>query len=282
MADPKVETAENEDEQELKAELEADGEILDDAGKPLPWNHPKRVRQIYKDAKAGKQAVRALTDIGLKPSDTAKLKADLQRLEQYDTAYADWAEQQEKGKTTPDEDAEAAEARKVAEKVRKQLKALGVKFEDPDDPEKETAKEAEAHRVNITRQSFAKINEALEDAGFDLDKMEPADRKDLIAEIDFKVGQKLMRNEEARQTVLSGSLRPIEKFIKEVLESMGPKPKKQPTGTGITKLPPRGSSSTGSSSFKKVETKEPQNVREATAQMVADLAERRKAAARGD
>lgn len=286
MADEKVEegkVAGTEDEQALKAELEADGELLDDAGKPLPWNHPKRIRQIYKQAKEGRQATRAFQELGLKPSDTTRVKADLQRLEQFDAAYAEYQEQQDRGLTEPDEDAEAAKARQGAEKIRKQLRALGVKFDDPEDPRKEAAKAHDSLVADITRQSNVKINEALEEAGYDLDGMDADDRKDLVAEIDFKVGQKLTRNEEAKQAVLGGSMRPIVKFIQEVLESLGgKKPKLQPKGTGISKLPPRAGSTTGSASHRKVDTPAPKNVREATAQMVADLKARRQAAARGE
>ena len=285
MADPKVEKVESEqtDEEALQAELEEDGELHDDEGKPLPWNHPKRVRQIYKDAKQGRQAVATLKELGLKPSDTAKLKGIFEEWRQFRTEYDDWEARQAAGDTTKTEDKSMSEEEERWARIEKMLRAKGVKFNDPEDDKKEQRKAEETHLLGMTRQAHALINDSLDEAGL-FEGLDDDDKKDLFEEFDFKVGQRLMRNPEARAKFTGGSLRPIREFVNELLEKRGvvkPKADANPRGTGIRTLPPRGSSSPGSAAIvkKPVQQKEPQTIKEAAEQMVLDMRERRKAAA---
>ena len=279
MADEKVETVQDDDES-LKAELEEDGILAEDEdGKPLPWNHPKVVRRIYKDAKQGRQAVATLKELGLKPSDTTTLKGIVEEWKQFRAEYDEWEKRSEKGDTTKSEDKEADEEKAKWDKIEKMLRARGVKFKDPDDDKQEQAKEAEAHRLNMTRQAHASILDQLEESGAFKDLDDDA-KQDLFEEFDFKVGQRLTRNPEARATFMRGSLKPIEKIVTELLELRGFSGNElHPRGTGIKNLPPRGSSSPGSAINRTapVNVKEPQTVKEATEQMVADLRAKRTA-----
>ncbi|OGO38837.1 MAG: hypothetical protein A2W35_17540 [Chloroflexi bacterium RBG_16_57_11] len=284
MADKIVEDQEGQtDEEALKAELEEDGELHDDEGKPLPWNHPKRVRKIYKDAKDGRKAVATLKELGFKPSDAAKLKGVIEEWRQFRTEYDEWETRQAAGDTTKAEDKSMSEEEQRWARIEQMLRAKGVKFNDPEDDKKEQRKESEANALNMTRQAHAAIMDSLEEGGL-FEGLDEEDQKDLFEEFDFKIGQKLMRNPEARAKFLSGSLRPIREFINELLEKRGvtkAKPDERPRGTGITKLPPRGSSSPGSAVTvkKPAQQKEPQTVKEATEQMVAEMRQRRKDAA---
>ena len=289
MADAKVEKVESEgqtDEEALKAELEEDGELQGDDGKPLPWNHPKRVRQIYKDAKAGRQATQALKDLGFKPSDAGKLRGIIDEWKQFRSEYDEWEKRQEAGETTKTEDKEISEEEERWKRIEKMLRARGVRFADPKEDEKESAKANETHLLNMTRQAHAQIMDSLEDSGL-FEGLDDDAKQDLFEEFDFKIGKKLSRDEAARAKFTQGSLRPIKAFITELLEQRGvkkaEKPDEHPRGTGIRNLPPRGSSTPGSAVVRKTvtQTKEPQNVKEAAAQMVLDLAARRKERERG-
>lgn len=269
MPEPVKEPVVDDDEKELRTELEADGELLDDSGKPLPWNHPKRVRLIYKEAKEGRKVSGVLKEIGLKPSDLPKA---IERLQQFETAYAEWEEEQAEGKTTDTEDAEAVEARKQADKIVKQLKSLGFKHKSETDDEGE-AKRAEEHKTKTVLAARERITDLLEEAGLLTDKMSDEDKADLVDEFDFKVGQRLQRDKEGVASFVSGSLRPIEKIAKQLLEGV-----KSTKPSGIKNLPPRlgGSSFGGAEKGKKPDQPEPKNIKEAASQMAEDLRARRR------
>ena len=288
MADTKVETP-NEDEVALKAELEADGELLDSEGKPLAWNHPKRVRQIYKDAKSGRQSADALKSLGIKAADVPVLRDRLERLAEFEEAEAAWEKKQAQRKgTTEEEDEEAVEDRKKAEKLRKQIKALGFKLEEPEeDAGQQAAREQQQHIAASVHKVRETVLDTVEAAGVELDDMDAADRRDFLEELDLKVGQKIKRTEGAREAILGGSMKFVKKFVNEILEAKNlgkAKAEHEVKGSGIKNLAPRvgGSHTPGKASVKKVDSPEPKNTREATEQMVAELAARRKAAAKGE
>ena len=161
------------------------------------------------------------------------------------------------------------------------LRQRGVKFTDPKDEEESSAKAEQTHLLNMTRQAHAQIMDSLEDSGL-FEGLDDDAKQDLFEEFDFKIGKKLTRDADARAKFTQGSLRPIKTFITELLEQRGvkkaEKPDEHPRGTGIRNLPPRGSSTPGSAVIRKpaAQVKEPQNVKEAAAQMVLDLAARRK------
>jgi hypothetical protein len=267
--EPVKETVVDEDEKELRTELEADGELLDDSGKPLPWNHPKRVRQIYKEAKEGRKVSTVLKEVGLKPSDLPKA---IERLQQFETAYAEWEEEKTRGKTTAEDDADAEAAKKEFQKARRQLKTLGVKFVDEENAESEAR--AEEHKTNTVLAARERITDLLEEAGILTAKMSDEDRADALDEFDFKVGQRLQRDKEAVAAFVRGSLRPIEKITKQLLEGM----KTSTKPSGIKNLPPRlgGSSLGGAEKGKKPDSPEPKNIKEAAEQMAEDLRARKR------
>ena len=285
MADEKVEkVTEGSDEEALKAELEDDGIVTeeDEDGKPLPWNHPKVVRRIYKDAKQGRQAAKALKELGFKPSDVPTIKGIIEEWKQFRSEYDEWEKRKDEGDTTKTEDREMTDDETKWARIEKMLRARGVKFTDSKDEEKEAKKAEDNHLLNMTRQAHATIMDSLEESGL-FKGLDEDDKQELFEEFDFKVGSRLKRDATARAKFVQGSLRPIRAIINELLEKRGvtkvEKPDEHPRGTGIRNLPPRGSSTPGSAVKRPTpeKVKEPQTVKEATEQMVADLRAKRKA-----
>jgi hypothetical protein len=244
------------EEAEFRAELEADGELLDDSGKPLPWNHPKRIRRLYKEAKTSRKDSSVLKELGVKSAD---LPAILAEYNDFKEAYAEWQEQKAKGKTTEDEDDEAKATRIQAEKFKKVLDGMGVQFKDPEAETKKSSA-AEERKQQVIGAAYDRMTELVEDAGYDLDKMEPKERNKFLKHVDFLVGEELEENEDDRKAFMRGSLRPIEKHTKKVLESLGIT-KAIVKGTGIKNLPPRVGSGPPGSREKKVEHKDAKDLR---------------------
>lgn len=264
------------DEAVIRAAIENDEDqegFEDEDGKPLPWNHPKRLRRVYEGSKEGRKALKALKELGLKHSDLPKLREEMGRLQAYDRAYQQYLEAQKAGETDDDDDEQAAEVRKKVKSLKAQLKSLGVKFEEDaeEDDKKRQAATLAQRKAEVVGRARERITELLEDAGVDFKSMDPADKKDLIEEFDFKIGQKMARDEEAIKAFVSGSVRPIERFFKEVVKQ-GHLPVTKKKGTGITQLPPRTSGSSQGSSMRRDEKKgAPKTVRDVTDEIVADL-----------
>jgi len=253
---------------EVAGEHDDDGsnkeELYDANGKPLPWNQSKRFRKLYGEAKEGRKVNAALKELGLAPKDLPRLREDLARLEQFDTAYENWQKSQAKGDTTPTEDKEAAEAKAQAAKMRKILKDLGVVLKDDEEESKAVEqKQAQTHQANVVRAATNRIAELAEDAGYDLDKMDDADRQDLLEEFDFRISKIIARDDQLRLNFTQGSLRPIEKAFKLALDKISVKPSRK-GGTGIGNLPPRvSSSSAGSARAQSKVVQEPKTIKEA-------------------
>lgn len=263
----------------LELELGEEGGEKEDLygadGKPLPWNQSKRFRKLYGEAKEGRKLQSTLKEMGLKTSDLPILRAEMARLGKYDEAYANWQAQQKKGETDDDDDAEAREVQKRIKALKSQLKSLGVKMveDEEEDQEKSRAKSVEARKDEVIGRARERITELLEDAGVDFEKMDKADARDLLDEFDLKLGQKIMRDEDAKAAFMRGSLRPIEKYFKEVAAKAAlPLKKSAPKGTGISQLPPRMLGS-GSQSTTRRDDKSgpPKSVKDATADVLADL-----------
>jgi hypothetical protein len=268
---------------ELSGETEDQEELFDKDGKPLPWNQSRRFRKIYGEAKEGRKVTNALKELGLKPSDLPRLREEMGRLSQYDQAYAEYLEQQKKGQTDDDDDEGAKEVQKKIKSLKSQLKSLGVKFseDDEEDDGKTKAKIAEARKQEVIGKARERITELLEDAGVDFESMDKADQKDLLEEFDFKIGQRLARDEEGKAAFIRGSLRPIEKHFKAVLEKANVPVKKMARSSGISNLPPRMSgSSQGSQIRRENKNGPPKNVKDATEDVLADLRARNAAARR--
>lgn len=261
-------------------ELEVDGEtedkeeLYDKDGKPLPWNKSPRFRKLYGEAKEGRKLSEALKELGLKSSDLPRLREEMGRLQQYDRAYAQYLELQKKGETDDDDDEGAREVQKQVKRLKAQLKSLGVKMvEDEEGEQQSKAKALEDRKQEVVGRARDRITELLEDAGVDLKGMSKDDRAELMEEFDFKIGQKLGRDEEARQAFIRGSLRPIEKYFKEIAAKVNLPVKKSgmKSGSGISQLPPRMSSSHVGSPVRKTQSGPPKNVRDVTEDIVADL-----------
>lgn len=276
--DPKVESGGKEegqdsDEEGLRMEMEDDDEQGED-GKPLAWNHPKRIRKLYDESKEGRKALRALKELGLKPSELPKLQGEMGRLQQYDRAYSQYLEEKKRGETDDDDDEAAREVKKNIARLKSQLKSLGVKMVEDED---ESANKAQARTLEQRKQEVIgrardRITELLEDAGVDLKGMSREDKEELMEEFDLKIGQKLKRDEEGRAAFIRGSLRPIEKYFKEIAARVNlPIKKSGMKSSGISQLPPRMSSSHSGSQTRKTQAGAPKNVREVTEDIVADL-----------
>ena len=268
----------NEDGQELEIEVagetEDQEELYDKDGKPLPWNQSKRFRKLYGEAKEGRKLQKALADLGLKSSaDIPKLHQALSRLQQYDEAYQQYQEEVKKGTNDDDDDEGAKETQKQIKRLKAQLKSLGVKMvDDEEDERKSQAQTLEQRKMEVIGRARDRIGELLEDAGVDLKEMDKADARDLLEEFDFKIGQKISRDEDARAAFVRGSLRPIEKYFKEVAAKANlPVKKGTPKSTGISQLPPRMSGSHAGSPTRKSQSGPPKNVRDVTEEIVADL-----------
>lgn len=247
-------------------------ELYDKDGRPLPWNQSKRFRKLYGEAKEGRKLNAQLKEIGIKPADLPRLREDLQRLEQFDAAYANYLKEQQKGTTTPQEDQEAAKAQAERNRMRKVLKELGVPLVDDEEAtQAEQARQLETHKVNTVKAASNRIAELAEDAGYDLDSMSKDDRQDLMEEFDFRISKVIERNEELRSAFIEGSLRPVEKAFKQVLEKIGTKPTAK-KASGIGNLPPRlSSSSAGTARQQSKVAPPPKNVKEASEQMTTEL-----------
>jgi len=275
--DPKVESGKvgdggDEDAEILRAELEEEGGEEGEDGKPLPWNHPKRIRKIYDESKEGRKTLRALKELGLKSSDLPKLREEMGRLQQYDKAYSEYLEAQKRGSTDDDDDEGAKEVQKRIKTLKAQLKGLGVKMvDDEEDEEKANAKSREQRKTEVIGRARDRMVELLEDNGVDLRSMDKADARDLLQELDLKIGQRIERDEEAVEAFKRGSLRPIEKSFKEVITKMHLPVKKVPKGSNISQLPPRMSGSHIGSQTRKTNSGPPKNVSAATDDVLADL-----------
>jgi hypothetical protein len=260
-------------------ELEVDGEtedkeeLYDKDGKPLPWNKSPRFRKLYGEAKEGRKLSESLKELGLKTSDLPRLREEMGRLQQYDRAYAQYLEAQKKGETDDDDDEGAREVQKQTKRLKAQLKSLGVKMVEDEEEEHQTqAKSLENRKQEVVGRARDRISELLEDAGVDLKGMEKIDRKELMEEFDFKIGQRLARDEESRAAFMRGSLRPIEKYFKEIAAKVNlPVKKSGMKSSGISQLPPRMSSSHPGSPVRKQQAGAPKTVRDVTEEIVADL-----------
>lgn len=260
------------EEEALKLELENDDEEGED-GKPLKWNDPKRIRKLYDESKEGRKALRALKELGLKPQELPRLREEMGRLQQYDQAYARYLEDKKRGNTSDDEDEEAKEVQKRIGALKRQLKSLGVKMvDDEEEDTKSRAQSLEARKQEVVGKAKDRMQELLEDAGVDFKSLSQEDARDLLEEIEFKVGQKLSRDEDGKQAFVRGSLRPIEKYFKEVIVKVNLPLKKGTKSTGISQLPPRMSGSHAGSPVRRSEKNgPPKNVRDATDDVLADL-----------
>jgi uncharacterized protein YjbJ (UPF0337 family) len=276
LDDPKVEgqgsEGEGSEEENLKQDLENDGEEGED-GKPLKWNDPKRIRKLYDESKEGRKALRALKELGLKPQELPRLREEMGRLQQYDKAYEQYLEEKKRGETTDEEDDDAREVQKRIGALKRQLKSLGVKMvDDEEDEVKSHAKSLESRKQEVIGRAKDRMQELLEDAGVDFNALAQEDARDLFEEIEFKIGQRLARDEAGKQAFVRGSLRPIEKYFKEVIVKVNLPVKKGTKGASISQLPPRMSgSNAGSSMVRSNKNGPPKNVRDATDDVLADL-----------
>lgn len=262
-----------EDEAVVRAALEEEGDDeVDEDGKALPWNHPKRLRKVYEGSKEGRKAVKALKELGLKHSDLPQLRDALTRLQQYDRAYAEYLSQERAGTTDEDDDEGAKETQKKITSLKKQLKSLGVKFEEDSevDEQKRQAQTLAARKAEVVGRARDRITELLEDAGVDFKSMDAQDKKDLLEEFDFKIGQKMSRDQEAIQAFIRGSVRPVEKYFKEVVKTAS-LPVKKGAKANFSQLPPRMSHSHPGSALRKTEPSKAKSVREVSDEIVADL-----------
>ena len=272
MADPKVEAAADEKEFETAVAGE-DGEnedLYDKDGKPLPWNKSPRFRKLYGEAKSAREADKVMKEYGLGLKD---VKGLIEEYATFRTEYDEWKEKQAKGKTTPKQDDAMEEELAEQEKAKKLLKKLGVKFEDPEEDKKQ-AKAAEDKRMNQIGAAWDTMASLAEEAGYDMESMEPAQRIKLLKKIDFFVSEYLDEDAEARNSFMRGSLKPIEKYAKKVLADLGKPIKKadEIKGSGINKLPPRvGSRIPGKVTQAGDTTGPAKSIKDATEQMVADL-----------
>jgi len=194
------------------------------------------------------------------------------RLQQYDKAYSEYLEAQKRGSTDDDDDEGAKEVQKRIKTLKAQLKGLGVKMvDDEEDEEKANAKSREQRKTEVIGRARDRMVELLEDNGVDLRSMDKADARDLLQELDLKIGQRIERDEEAVEAFKRGSLRPIEKSFKEVITKMHLPVKKVPKGSNISQLPPRMSGSHIGSQTRKTNSGPPKNVSAATDDVLADL-----------
>lgn len=260
--------------QELDEPLEADEgieeeELYDANGKPLPWANSKRFRKLYKDAKQGREVAGVLNEVGLSASE---LRTALGELGDYRAAYREWQASKDKGETTPSDDAAAAELKAKEREATKRLKELGfVTKEDIEAAKRAERQESTANQV--ASQGHRHLHALLTNEGIISDDMDDDDVEEIMVEWDAKVGRRLMKDRSDVRAYQSGDKKVITKHFKDALESSRkrgavPAPK---GSTKINNLPSRISvGATARPKGGKVDS-EPESIREAAAQMFADM-----------
>lgn len=252
---------------ELEDDDEEDEDLYDKEGKPLPWSRSKRFRRIYKEAKEGRKVLSVLTDAGLSPGD---LRGALDRFKEFESAYAEWQRENAAGRTTDEEDAEAKQAKKEADKIKARLKELGFISREDFEAEQQAAHREQA-AANLARAATYHLAGLLEDAGIISDDMSDEDRGDIIAEWDVKVGRRISRNTDDARAFKTDHKRVISKHFKAAMSASGTKPRNVDRSR-IDRLPPRvGQKGPTPPKRSGGREEEPRTIRDAVKSMLNDM-----------
>lgn len=249
-------------------ELEEIDELYDANGKPLPWANSKRFRRLYREAKAGKEVTGVLAEAGLTSN---QLRQELTELADYRAAYRAWQEQKAQGETTPKEDDAAAEVRAREKEIAARLKALGfVTKEDIESARNAESRERNANNVASTGHQH--LHSLLTNEGIITDDMDDDDVEDVMVQWDAAVGHRLMKDKADTRLYQSGDKKVITKHFNDALASSrkrgsAPAAKR----SSISNLPSRVSSGVAPRAKSGKAADEPQSVREAAAQMFAEM-----------
>jgi hypothetical protein len=246
-----------------------DEELYDKDGKPLPWANSKRFRKIYAEAKKAREVGAVLAEAGMSQTE---LRSALGELQQFREAYQEWKTQSDAGNTDADDDAAAVEIKKRERAITARLKELGfLTKEELEEMRQQSTSRATANQVAVSQRGH--LVSLLKNEGFITEDMDDDDTDEVLAEWDTKVGRRIGKTRDDVLAFQQGNKSVVTRHFKAALEAGRkrgslPATKARPK---IEDLPRRvGLSATAKSRGAK-ESEAPQTIREAAAQMFADM-----------